>query len=250
MEYKKFVIIIPSYNNSKWYAKNLGSVFNQIYDRNHFRIVYIDDKSSDSTGILAQQFYDKFGRKLNWTIINRDYNCGALYNIYHESIKCQDDEIVIPVDGDDWLANPKVLQKLNEVYQDPDLEFTYGSYANSNNNSRGCSAPFPSHIIANKAWRQHNWVCSHLHSFKASLIKQIPENDLKYWGDQYKEDYGKFYPVAWDGSIYFELLDKCKKFMYIHDILLIYNVGNQLSDFRLYTQKQIDMFAYICGLKK
>jgi glycosyltransferase involved in cell wall biosynthesis len=250
MEYKKFVIIIPSYQNAKWYAKNLGSVFGQNYPKEFFRIVYINDCSTDGTGELVQQFYEKFGRKIKWTLINRESNCGALYNIYHEGIKCQDDEVVIPVDGDDWVANPKILQKLNEVYQDSDLEFTYGSYANSNNNSRGCAAPFPLHVIANKTWRQHNWICSHLHSFKASLIKQIPENDLKYWGNQYKEHYGMFYPVSWDGILYFNLLDRCKKFMYIHDILLIYNNSNELSEYRIYTQKQIDMFAHICNLKK
>ena len=51
---KKIVIIIPSFNNRQWYERNLTSVVAQEYDK--FRVIYIDDCSSDGTGELVNDF--------------------------------------------------------------------------------------------------------------------------------------------------------------------------------------------------
>ena len=41
------VIVVPSYNNEKWCAKNLTSILHQHYD--NYRILYVDDASCDQT---------------------------------------------------------------------------------------------------------------------------------------------------------------------------------------------------------
>ena len=51
---KNIAIIIPSYNNCQWYQRNLSSVIAQDYQ--NFRVIYIDDCSSDGTGELVEQF--------------------------------------------------------------------------------------------------------------------------------------------------------------------------------------------------
>src|SRR5258708_6051747 len=47
-------IVIPSYNNEKWYEKNLQTVLNQQYS--NYRILYVNDCSTDDTGNLVEQY--------------------------------------------------------------------------------------------------------------------------------------------------------------------------------------------------
>src|SRR5437868_3721405 len=51
---KNMVIIIPSYNNCKWYERNLQSALSQNYT--NFRVIYTDDCSTDGTGGLVEQY--------------------------------------------------------------------------------------------------------------------------------------------------------------------------------------------------
>jgi hypothetical protein len=52
-------------------------------------------------------------------LIRNPVRVGALENLYRCIHTCDDQEIVILLDGDDWLAHPRVLQTLNAVYADP-----------------------------------------------------------------------------------------------------------------------------------
>ena len=52
-----FVVIIPSYNNEQWCLKNLESVVNQNYF--NFRIIYINDCSTDKTKELVLNYLNK-----------------------------------------------------------------------------------------------------------------------------------------------------------------------------------------------
>ena len=46
-----------------------------------------------------------------------------------EAIKgCLDEEIVVLVDGSDWLAHEWVLERLNQYYANPDLWITHGQF--------------------------------------------------------------------------------------------------------------------------
>ena len=57
-EEKKFVIVVPSYNNSRYYERNMRSVLSQNYA--HFRVMYIDDCSPDGTGDLVENFIEQY----------------------------------------------------------------------------------------------------------------------------------------------------------------------------------------------
>src|SRR6516164_7423409 len=103
---KKIAVIIPSYNNHQWYGRNLSSVIGQDYQS--FRVIYVDDCSSDGTGELVKQFIaDTDSESLIQLISNSD-RIGALQNIYNTVNTCDDEEIVILLDGDDWLAHDGV----------------------------------------------------------------------------------------------------------------------------------------------
>ena len=141
---KPMVIVISSYNNRQWYRQNLGSVCAQEYD--NFRAIYVDDGSTDQTGALVEQFLADHAVSHRIQLIRNPVRVGALENLYRSIHTCDDQEIVILLDGDDWLAHPMVLQTLNAVYSDPDCWMTYGQYTSWPAPAPGYSRPIPSRL--------------------------------------------------------------------------------------------------------
>jgi glycosyltransferase involved in cell wall biosynthesis len=219
---KKIAVIIPSYNNRQWYERNLSSVAAQDYRK--FRVIYVDDCSSDKTGELVEQFIaDRKSANLIHLIRN-PVRIGALHNLYKTIQLCDDEEIVILLDGDDWFAHNEVLKKVNEVYADPQCWMTYGQYRSWPDNIIGSSRRIPSDIIENNSFRQTEWCSSHLRSFYAWLFKLIKIEDLI-------SPSGTFYDMAWDQAIKFPMLEMSgHRAKFIDEVLYIYNAANPIND--------------------
>lgn len=221
-----FVFIIPSYNNIKWYKNNLHSIFEQEKTYTNWRVIYIDDCSKDGTGSAVLNYVKECGFEHKVTVQHNEINRGALANIYYAVHSCQDDEIVVLVDGDDWLNQRcPVLKILNDAYQDENVWMTYGQYTEYPSKVLGLCAKLPWEVIEWNAHRKYRWVTSHLRTFYAGLFKRINKEDLLYEDD--------FYPMTWDLAIMFPMLEMAGHHIkFITDILYIYNLDNPLNDWR------------------
>lgn len=238
---RPFVIIIPSYNNEEWYFNNLGSVLLQKYD--NYRIIYINDASSDNTAQLVQKFLAEYNMHHKTIFIDNKKRLGALANFYNAIHQCQPNEIIVMLDGDDWLDNEFVLAHLNAAYQDPNVWITYGQFMEYPSNRLGRARQLPEEVITNHAYREYDWVTTHLRTFYAGLFHKIKPEDLKY--------YGTFFPVAWDLAIMFPILEMAgehSKFM--SEVLYIYNRANPLNDNKVNAELQISLDQYMHKLPK
>ena len=222
---KKITVIIPSYNNRQSYERNLSSVVAQDY--HDFRVIYVDDCSSDRTGELVEQFIlDRNSGNLIHLIRN-PVRIGALQNLYNTIHRCDDDEIVILLDGDDWFAHNGVLKKVSEVYANLGCWMTYGQYRSWPDNMIGYSREIPSNIIETNSYRENEWCSSHLRSFYAWLFKLIKMEDLI-------SPCGAFYHMAWDQAIMFPMLEMSgHRAKFISEVLYIYNAANPLNDYKV-----------------
>ena len=63
---KKFVFIVPSYNNEQWIERNMLSMFNQTYTK--WRMIYINDSSTDSTHQLFTQLTGGYKNKITYVL--------------------------------------------------------------------------------------------------------------------------------------------------------------------------------------
>jgi GR25 family glycosyltransferase involved in LPS biosynthesis len=218
---RTFVLIVPSYNNQEWYRTNLDSIFRQSYA--NYRVIYIDDASTDGTGNLVEAYLQETHQTRRTTLIRNQERVGSLANIYRAVWTCDKDEIVVHVDGDDWLAHENVLIRLNEVYQDPEVWMTYGQFVWHPANVPGVCRQVPLEVIERNEFREYTWVTSHLRSFCAGLFHRIRKEDLLYQGS--------FFPMAGDVAIIFPLLEMANKHSrFIPEVLYIYNTANQISD--------------------
>lgn len=222
-EEKPFVIIIPSYNNSKWCVRNLRSVLEQKYA--NFRVIYIDDASKDDTYQKVKEYVALSQSKVPFTLIHNEKNRGALANLYTAIHSCRDEEIVVLCDGDDHLANEYVLEKLNRVYANPNTWMTYGNFLNYPTFTQKpvTCKPIPARVINNNSYRKSEWISSHLRTFYSGLFKKIKLEDLLYEGG--------FMPMAWDVAFMVPLLEmSARHAVFIKEILYLYNRENPISD--------------------
>jgi glycosyltransferase involved in cell wall biosynthesis len=234
---KKFVIVIPSYNNEQWVENNLRSAIQQNYT--NYRIIYIDDCSSDKTFIKAREIIDKYNGNIKTIIVKNINRLGALENLYNAIHSCADDEIILTLDGDDWLSNENVLNYLNNVYKNEDVWLTYGQYQNYPDGGRGISQQIPDKIIQSNGYRSFTWCSSHLRTFYAWLFKKINKNDLI-------NNDGKFFAMTWDLAIMYPMLEMSgihSKF--ISEALYTYNLQNPINDHKVNKQLQASLDGLI-----
>tara|TARA_B100000963_G_scaffold349520_1_gene358671 strand:+ start:824 stop:2344 length:1521 start_codon:yes stop_codon:yes gene_type:complete len=220
-----FKIIIPLYNVEKWIKVCLMSVKKQNYK--NFECIVVDDISTDnSVEIIKQTIKDDDRFKL---VINKEKKY-ALKNIYEAILLSEpkDEDIIVTLDGDDWLAGKDVLSTLNQVYNEKGCWLTYGSYAEYPSKSRGKFAKrIPNSVIQQNQFREHEWCSSHLRTFKHHLWKQIRKEDLL-------DTDGQFYRMTWDLAFMFPMLEMSgNKSEYVNKILYVYNLGNPLNDHKV-----------------
>lgn len=226
------VAVVASYNNQKWYKQNLDSIFMQKYDNYH--VIYIDDVSPDGTGELVKAYIKEKGKETTVRLICNTKRIGALANQYKAIHMCDDHDIIIIVDGDDWLAHENVFAKINEVYSSGEVWLTYGQFQEYPTNDPGFCCPMPENIVNQNAFRKHGHIPSHLRTFYAGLFKRIKLKDLLWQG--------KFLPMTGDIAAMFPMIEMARDhFRFIPEVLYVYNGVNPINDHKVSKQLQYEL---------
>lgn len=231
------MILIGSYNNAKWCKKNLKSVFRQTYP--HWRIHYVDDCSTDGTGAIVDAYIKKKGFADKCTVQHNLINKKAIANYYFATQGFDPHEVVVNLDGDDWFAHKRVLERLASVYKDPNVWMTYGSYKTWPKKTTAVTEPFPPEVIRDRSYRSYKWVLSHVRTYYAALFQKIPMEDLFYQGE--------FMKVGWDVAFMIPMAEMASNghFRFIKKVLYVYNCSNPISDFRIASREQHDVEAFV-----
>lgn len=237
LEEKPFVIVIPSYNNKEWYQANLKSVFQQKY--HNFRVIYIDDASTDGTADLVEN-YTQDNRL---TLIRNHQKNGPLACMAQAVFMCDKEEIIVDLDGNDWLAHDNVLAFLNQVYADPSIWMTYGQFSSFPRFTKGFASQVPQEVIEKNNFRSTGGNVTHLKTFYAGLFQLISKEDLLYEG--------KFIQKAGDLAYTLPILEMAGKHsQFIPDVLYIYNKSQPLNDNKVSTPLEEEMDRLIRSRKK
>lgn len=232
----KFIIIVPVYNAEKYIEKCLSSILFQDYD--NYKLVVIDDCSVDNTYKIINDVHSN--HDYSFVVCKNHYRIGsALANIAKgvELFSQGDEDIIITIDGDDFLYNDKVLSFLNTVYQDGAVYMTYGQYIPLS----GSYGKYCSPIDNIKEYRKSGlWQASHLRTFKNKLWYKIDDGDLR-------DENNEYYKVAGDAAYIYPMLEMCgpKHHKFIDEILYIYNDLSPVNDMKVNMEEQIRTAALI-----
>lgn len=227
---KSFVVVVPSFNNKDWYINNLDSIFSQKYS--NFRIIYIDDCSEDGTADLVEEYIVHNGYSEKCTVIRNEQRYGPLYNRFRAIHSCLDDEIIVLVDGDDWLTHDGVLSYLNTIYSTEPVYMTVGNACKSSSGIKIGYRDYTQEEWEYMGIRQLGFRGVHPRTFYAWLFKKIKLEDL------FEGEY--LYSMATDVACLLPMFEMAQgHYKYIKDILYVYNDENPLNMARNGFQTQI-----------
>ena len=119
------IILTTAYNCEQYIQKSLYSIMSQKFK--DFNCYITDDASTDNTVSVVKNIikddprFHLIENHCKW------YQPGN-YDQIIRGREIDDDEICVEVDGDDWLPNASVFEKINEIYLDKDVWMTSGSF--------------------------------------------------------------------------------------------------------------------------
>ena len=232
-----FRIITPFFNAKDYLRIHLYSL--SIQKNANFKSYLSDDCSTDSSIDTLNQIISHDSRFLLHVNSNKKY---ALENIVQtiDSIEdINDEDIIILLDGDDWLSSENVLSHLEFIYSNSDCLMTYGSYAFFPFKRKGIEpSPYSKLVIDNNLYRKDGWRASHLRTFKYKLWKKLNYEDLKINGEYLK--------YAYDQAIMLPFLEMSReKALYIPEVLHVYNRTNPLNVDKIKRREQEQCANYI-----
>jgi len=222
---KHFVIVTTSYNNQQWYLKNIISACDQEYG--NFEIMFTDDCSLDKTGNLVEEYLENNPPKCKVTLIKNHTRCGALQNIYRSISWCKTTDIIVSLDGDDWLADNHVLSHLNSVYANDKVWMTHGQLQSyPSGEIYNWTRKMPTQVVKENSYRSYQNIPTHLRTFYAWLFRNIKLEDLLHDGS--------FFPVTWDMAFMLPMMELSGgNHAFIDKVLYIYNETNPINDFKI-----------------
>jgi glycosyltransferase involved in cell wall biosynthesis len=246
-----FRIVVPAFRAGPWIARTVRSIRRQRHTR--FTCLVLDDASPDDTyeravraaagdaRIRVERTPERRGAMANWV--------AGIAAVLED-----DDDVIVNVDGDDWLAHDRVLERLSGVYADPEVWLTYGSHRRWKDKllhrlglkvRRGIARPYPDAVLQARDFREHEFVATHLRTFRGFLWKAIQDEDLR-------EASGRYVQTACDLAFMFPMLEMAgaEHVCYLHEMLYVYNNSNPLNDHRSRPAEQIAAAARLRALPR
>ena len=213
-------IVIPAYKSQEWVTNTIRSIREQSYT--NFKCIFIDDNSPDDTFNVAKKAVEEDKR---FIFKKNKKRVGALQNINDGiyEICSSDEDIIVTVDGDDWLSDEGVLKYLNQFYNDNKCLITHGGF---NDEPPPYRTGYTEDDKKHKRFRDYE-ICkaSHLRTFKFKLWRNIKREDLV------DPETGSFYSMTWDLAFMFPMLEMAgQKSKHNSRLMYIYNRDNPISD--------------------
>jgi teichuronic acid biosynthesis glycosyltransferase TuaG len=123
-------IIIPVYNSEKYIQNTVNSVLNQTYK--YWRLIIIDDASTDNTIKILEKLYKKYRNKKKITILKNQVNKGQAFS-RNLGLKYSKSKLVSFLDSDDFWDKNKLKNQIKFMMTN-NYDFTYTDYKIIKNN--------------------------------------------------------------------------------------------------------------------
>ena len=209
-----------------WNAeKYIGLCIDSILEQTHkdYKVYIIDDLSTDNTVSLAKE---KIAEDARFSIIQnteKKFKLKNLDDLISDQSPMRDDDIIVEIDGDDWLDRPDALDIVNKKYLDnPNLMI-----ANSNFKFINGREGFSKYVDVSSV-RYSSFCFSHLRTWKCSLWRSV---NKKYFIDPRTQD-GSYFKITADMAYSLPMLEIAgqERYSYIPETLLVYNDLNPHND--------------------
>ena len=234
----KYVIISTCYNKDHWVQKNVNSLKAQ--SNQNFVVGYGYDTSTDKT---LEYLKSAIGEDSDKYLIipNKGVKCFLgnfvhTYNAMKERGLVDPEDVIVEIDGDDWLYDSFVLDRLDKVYSNKNTWMTYGQYVKYPTGEFGghIHMHLNNSVDATNTYRQHPFAYSHLRTYKSWLLNMLSDADLK------DPNTGEYFKAAGDFALCFPMVEIAGK-SHIHRFAEPMYVLNRHDELENETKLRLDI---------
>ena len=223
--------VVVQFYNSPWIGKCIASLRSQTGPE--FRVVAIDDASTDGS---YDRMRDAVVTDPRFTLVRNEQRDGALANLCRaiDASGAEAEDVIVTVDGDDWLPHSLVLDIIAATYSNPRVLLTYGQAVTRLDGHVEPTEGYPDETVHAKSYRWDKWRATHLRTFRHGLWNKLGPSDL------INPKTGQHWEMAWDCAMMFPMLELCEpgQAVFINEILYVYNDVNPIGDNKVDYTKQ------------
>ena len=153
------------------------------------------------------------------------------------------DDLIIILDGDDWLATDRALERIVAEYQRHACWMTYGSWITNDPSREGQSAGrWPAYPDGTTRFREVTWLGTAVRSWKKWLWDLVDDRD-------FRDEAGNYILVSEDQATMLPMLEMSgtDRARHIPDVLMIYNRLTPDACGKVHLQLMRDTAAYVRG---
>lgn len=215
------IIVTTLYNAEKYIEKCIYSLMSQKHK--DFKCYITDDVSTDNSVNIVKKAIKDDDRFILIENYEKKYQPGNYDSIIRNNNFIEGNDVIVEVDGDDWLPDPNVLSRISTLYSDPNVWIANGSFKYSDG-----SSGFSSKQENFSDLRNSRFTASHIRTWRAFLWREIQESDLK-------DESGNYWKVTGDLSFMYPMLEMSgeEHYRYMSEINYVYNESNPLNDHKV-----------------
>ncbi|MDL2407920.1 glycosyltransferase family A protein [Rhizobium calliandrae] len=219
----KALIFMTARDCEMYVRQSLASLSRQTHDDLH--VLFVDDCSEDDTGIIAAALLNDLFLNRH-TFIRNDARWGKSRNVWeHLRPRTNMAEFIVILDGDDQVIIPTIIEQMSRCYADGQ-DVVWTNFITDGGGIGGNGALDP-----NLSPRRQGWKTSHLFSFRASLLDNVPEGYLR-------DSAGQWYMAACDIALALPILDQTRRYEFIPVNAHRYTATNPYSHHNLDPQSR------------
>lgn len=212
------IVVSAFWNASNYIERCITSVMGQKFT--DFTMYLIDDMSDDDTVSKIESLISNDKRFKLIVNTEKKYKLRNFDDLIMDEELIDDEDIIIELDGDDWLYDENVLEKVyNKYNENKNLWMTNGSFMYSNGQIGFSSKVNPSTV------RKDPFRLSHLRTWKSHLWRSIEEES--FIGPD-----GEYFRSAPDVAYSFPMVEMAgdKHYEFIPDIMYVYNAESPYNE--------------------
>lgn len=215
------VILTTLYNSENYIERCLYSIMSQTYK--NFKCYITDDMSTDNSVPVVKKIIEKDKRFILIENKSKLYQPGNYDQVIRNNILIKDSEVCVEVDGDDWLPDSKTLERIFNVYTDPNIWVANGTFRYSSGR-----IGFAKKQDNFESLRTQRFTASHIRTWRAFLWRKILVEDLKDENDNY-------WKISGDLSFMYPMLEMSgeEHYKFMNQVNYVYNEQNPINDHKV-----------------
>ena len=188
-----------------------------------FKCYITDDLSTDNSVKIVKKTIQDDDRFILIENQTKMYQPGNYDQVIRNNVNIDDNEIIVEVDGDDWLPDPNTLTRINDVYLDQNVWIANGSFKYHDGR-----LGFSSRQQNLENLRNVRFTASHIRTWRAFLWRKIKQEDLK-------DEDGVYWKVTGDLSFMYPMLEMSgeEHYRFMNEINYVYNESNPINDHKV-----------------